>query len=741
MGTWGRSEVPGDILSSWRYFGGSWGCFVLFLRLFSPSPCASDQLRCGDGSCLSRSFACDGDRDCPDGEDELGCPSPPPSWPCDPSFFTCRDGSCIAWLWRCDGDPDCRDGNDEENCGTPPPPRPCPSLQFPCGSGECVHRRWRCDGTPDCRDGSDEEGCGACTAPPCPSGQLRCRDGRCIPGARACDGTPDCRDGDDEEECPDAPSCSPPHRFRCRSGECIATAQVCDGQRHCRDWSDEPLKECGVNECLAGNGGCSHGCRDLRVGFECLCPPGFSLNPDNRTCHSGVLGGWGAPCQVVTAMLPPGPPGTLLVSTRHEVLALGGPEPQTLQRSLKHVAALDIGVEEGSLFWGDPSEGLIYRAPLAPGPAVPLGVVPGPGSPAGIALDWIHRLLYWTEPGSGRVAVSDRSGTRHRTLHRDPDARPWGVVVDPLNGYLYWSDWGSRPHIAQGAQDGAPPKLLVTEDMERPQGLALDQSSQRLYWTDGRLHTVSSVALDGSGRRTHLRDPQHLAQPFGLAVFQDWAFWTDPHQGSLVAARLQGGSPTPQVVAQELFSPEAVVVLHPGRQPAGKTPKTPLGPPVAPNSPGDPPSSVRCPQAPTSVRVPEVSAPSCASPPLPAAPAPPGSDAPAQTGSTWTLTDTPVSQVSPETPLNPPDPSGHRCPTGHREVTPSSPETPRNSPKPLPGFTFAQVTLPTSPQSPPGPLSSSPGTSAGREMPREVTALLPTTPTGHTHRPHPLDTR
>uniref|UniRef100_A0A8U7NQK8 Uncharacterized protein n=1 Tax=Corvus moneduloides TaxID=1196302 RepID=A0A8U7NQK8_CORMO len=385
--------------------------------------------------------------------------------------------------------------------------------------------------------------------PPCPLGQLRCRDGRCIPGARACDGTPDCRDGDDEEECPDAPSCAPPHWFRCRSGECIAIGQVCDARRHCRDWSDEPLKECGVNECLAGGGGCSHGCRDLRVGFECLCPPGFSLDPDNRTCH--------------------GPPGTLLVSTRHQVLALGGPEPQILRGPIKHAAALDVSIEGGSLFWGDPSEGLIYRAPLAAGPAVPLGVVPGPGSPAGIALDWIHRLLYWTEPGSGCVAVSDPSGLRHRTLHRDPRTRPWGVVVDPLNGYLYWSDWGSRPHIAQGAQDGAPPKPLVTEDVERPQGLALDQSSQRLYWADGRLHTVSSVALDGSGRQTHLRDPQHLAQPLGLAVFQDWAFWTDPSRGSLVATRLQGGSSAPQVVAQELFSPEAVVVLHPGRQPAG----------------------------------------------------------------------------------------------------------------------------------------------------------------------------
>lgn len=65
------------------------------------------------------------------------------------------------------------------------------------------------------------------------------------------------------------------------------------------------------------------------------------------------------------------------------------------------------------------------------------------------------------------------------------DRRLWGgtggqetplalvTLVSPR--YLYWSDWGSRPHIARGAQDGAPPKPLVTEDVERPQGLALGE--------------------------------------------------------------------------------------------------------------------------------------------------------------------------------------------------------------------------------------------------------------------------
>ncbi|XP_041975463.1 atrial natriuretic peptide-converting enzyme-like isoform X2 [Aricia agestis] len=71
------------------------------------SPCLSREMACGDGSCISRDWICDGTKDCPSGEDEASCSL------CETNEYRCASGMCITKRWLCDGYSDCPGGDDE----------------------------------------------------------------------------------------------------------------------------------------------------------------------------------------------------------------------------------------------------------------------------------------------------------------------------------------------------------------------------------------------------------------------------------------------------------------------------------------------------------------------------------------------------------------------------------------------------------------------------------------------------
>lgn len=55
-------------------------------------------------------------------------------------------------------------------------------------------------------------------------------------------------------------------------------------------------------------------------------------------------------------------------------------------------------------------------------------------SPEGLAVDWVHRHIYWTDSGSKTISVATVDGRRRRTLFSRDLSEPRAIAVDPLRG-------------------------------------------------------------------------------------------------------------------------------------------------------------------------------------------------------------------------------------------------------------------------------------------------------------------
>ncbi|KAK2557468.1 Low-density lipoprotein receptor-related protein 6, partial [Acropora cervicornis] len=238
------------------------------------------------------------------------------------------------------------------------------------------------------------------------------------------------------------------------------------------------------NQCNINNGGCSHFCVVTSSSPLCVCPTGFALKQDGRTCENKL--------KKFFLFTDAGDKSINILSLDVNYFAA--------KRLFFHLGrqrpiALDFDPVEDRVYWTDVEQGLILSA-----------------FSNATALKILFRTMYWTDWGSNpKIERAAMDGSSRRSVITGNLGWPNGLTIDRSTNRLYWAD-AKLDKIEVSDLTGANRRLVMSSVADiHPFGLTLYQGM--LYWTDWNNRSISRLDLSNGKKKmiiTGLKRPMDI---------------------------------------------------------------------------------------------------------------------------------------------------------------------------------------------------------------------------------------
>ena len=129
----------------------------------------------------------------------------------------------------------------------------------------------------------------------------------------------------------------------------------------------------------------------------------------------------------------------------------------------------------------------------APAAVADLGTT---SNPRGIAFHSGLQRLYFADYDQNLIRMVKPNGDSLRKVS-GVGSGPYGLVIDPVNRYLYWTEHAVG-NLRRANLDGTNPVVLYT-GLSRPTYLTLDPTTQTLYWVESGPSRIRSAPAAGGG--------------------------------------------------------------------------------------------------------------------------------------------------------------------------------------------------------------------------------------------------